>query len=235
MRVKPLALVIDDDAFFRRTLEVVLSRLGLVVKVMEKPEEFLPTVLSTSPDLLFIDLHIGELSGLKLVEEIRANGLTTPIVVVSGEKSSETVSHALELGANEYILKPFDKGLLANKLAQFVNTEEIDDQGKMIHKVSGNGIEAKVSFSGKIIGVDELGIQFLTPHLSPKGTILRLGGDFVKELTGDDKECLACVTATALRPGTNSYEIYAEFESADLHVLQAVRRWLTNFAKQKAA
>lgn len=235
MRVKPLALVVDDDPIFRKMMEVVVTQLGLVVRATDQAEEFglLATILT--PDIFIVDLQIGSVNGLTLVESLRRSGVTQPILVVSGNGDLATVSHALEIGANDYIVKPFDKSLLASKLHQFVKTQELDDHEKYLKKFDGNGAEARVNFSGRLAGVDEMGFRFVTPHLVSKGTVLRFSGGVLNEIEPDTNDCLLCVTATSLDSNTGEYEIYAEFEGADVNFLQSVRRWLSAKVAQKKA
>jgi DNA-binding response OmpR family regulator len=226
VRIKPCALVLDDDPIFRKMLEVVMSRLGLTVKAVETAEEFWAAKAMLMPDIFLIDLQLGAGSGLALIEDLRINHqITTPVIVISGNADPAVISHALEIGANEYILKPFDKAMLALKLGQFVHTDELDEQEKLLRVLDGNGQEAKVTFSASARAVDELGIKFESANLVSKGTLVRIAGAWVTELTGKPESVL-WVTSTSLCSTTGTYEIYAEFEGTDLEVLQSVRRWL---------
>lgn len=235
MRVKPLALVVDDDPIFRKMMEVVVTQLGFVVRAAETAEEFTMLSAILSPEIYIVDLQLGTENGLGLVAGLRSGGITAPIVVVSGNSDLGMVSHALEIGANEYIVKPFDKALLASKLHQFVKTHELDEHERYLKKLDGNGAEARVNFTGRLAGVDEMGMRFVTPHLVSKGTVLKLSGGVFSEIDPGTQECLLCVTATTLDSGSGQYEIYAEFEGADVNFLQSVRRWLSEKVVEKKA
>lgn len=235
MRVKPLVLALDDDPFFQKTIEVVLTRLGFQAKTVGTVEEFREAAATLNADLFLVDLQIGEASGLVLIQEIRgAMQSTKPIMVISGTGDPEIILHALEFGANDYIHKPVDRLVLASKLGQFFRTDELDEQAKFLEKVEGKGAEARIRFKAGITALDELGVKFQSPHLVPKGTVIKLKSPFIGSIRQKKDECLVCVTNTALNSEKGVYEVYAEFEEADLEFLQAVRRWLTE-ARQKAA
>lgn len=235
MRVKPLVLALDDDPFFQKTIEVVLSRLGFVSKTVGSLDEFRQAAATMNADLFLIDLQIGTDSGLILIEELRKQQqLATPIIVISGTGDPEIICHAIEFGANDYIHKPVDRLVLAAKLGQFFRTEEIEDQGKFLEKLDAKGAPARVLFKGEIAAVDELGLKFVSPHLVPKGSVIKLKSDFIGQIRQKKDECLVCVTNTSLNSENDEYEIYAEFEESDMEFLQAVRRWLAE-TKQKAA
>lgn len=233
MRVKPLALMVDDDPFFLKLIEAVLARLGMDGKLVATPAEFLTAVLEEKPDLMLVDLQLGAESGLPLLEKARMLS-EKPLLVVSGIEEPGVVAHALELGANDYILKPFDKVTLATKLGHFVKTAEIEVQQSLLHPVKDLGSEARLLLKGRLLGVDELGLRVLSPHLVPKGTVARFETPWLKELgLPAETGCLVCVTQTSLRPEAKLYEIFGEFEGADTQFLQAVRRWIAG--KKKSA
>lgn len=227
MRLKPLALVVDDDPFFLKLIEAVLTRLGMEALLVATPGDFLAAVIEATPDLMLVDLQLGPDSGLTLLEKARALS-EKPIVVVSGTEDPRVVAHAIELGANDYILKPFDKVTLATKLGQFVKTPEIEVQQSLLHPVRDLASEARALLKGQLTGVDELGLRVVSPHLVPKGTVARFESEWIRELgLAGDASCLVCITQTSLRPETGLYEHFGEFEGADTAFLQAVRRWLS--------
>src|SRR5437764_273721 len=60
-----------------------------------------------NPDVCVLDLMLPELDGWKLIETARAEGIGTPIVVVSARGTEHDRVHALEIGADDYLVKPF--------------------------------------------------------------------------------------------------------------------------------
>jgi DNA-binding response OmpR family regulator len=228
MRLKPTILCIDDDPNFGKLIEVVLSRLGATAKVVSSPEKFLELAKSLQPDLYIIDLQLKNSSGMDLIKPIR-EGLTPDafIMVISGANDPEKIAHAIELGASDYILKPLDRVLLATKLSQFIETDEIREHSAKEHAPKIGAYPIRLQFNGVIEAVDELGVKFSSATLTPKGTVLKLGSDFFKMIGAPEKEYLVTVASTWLVPETKQYGAYAEFDDVSPEFLQLLRGWLT--------
>src|SRR5437588_640865 len=98
MRLKPLAVAVDDDEFFRKALEVVLPRLGVDVKAVSKPDLFLEYVRKLNPDLCFIDLKLAGVCGFELIEKVKKLNPDVTVIVISGSEQTEDISNAIEKG-----------------------------------------------------------------------------------------------------------------------------------------
>jgi CheY-like chemotaxis protein len=178
-----------------------------------------------NPDLNIIDLQVGGANGIDVVGRIRSVHGDVPILVVSGERGVQTISHALEIGANDYLLKPFTRTHLAAKLGQLIRTAEIEAEEQLVEGDASLADSAQVYFDAEILGVDELGLTLRARHLVSKGTMVRIGGAFVHE-TGGEPETLVSISTTAVRAEGAGYVVYAEFETSSVEFLQSVRRWL---------
>lgn len=226
MRLKPIVLSIDDDLNFRKAIEIIMGRFGLNVKGVSTSQEFLEAAGSLRPDLYLIDLQLADSNGIELVKAIR-DGLAPKAftVVISGAKDPAIVAHAMEMGANDYILKPLDRVLLATKLAQFVDTEEIQKHRAEWTEPAHGKSPARLQFGGEITEVDELGVKLITSSLIPKGTVIKVGSELFQKFGA--KDVLVTVNSTWLLPDSQRYGAYAEFDGADPEFLQALRTWLS--------
>lgn len=99
-------LVVDDDPALRRTLRANLAARGYDVVVVETGEDALVTVAAQVPALVILDLMLPGLSGLDVCQAVRAR-LETPILVLSARGEGATKVRALDLGADDYLTKPF--------------------------------------------------------------------------------------------------------------------------------
>lgn len=63
--------------------------------------------MTLSYDLILLDVQMPAMSGLEVVEQLRNEGIVTPIVMSSANVLSSAISEAIELGANDYLTKPF--------------------------------------------------------------------------------------------------------------------------------
>lgn len=225
-RLKPSVLAVDDDVMFRKVLEAVLGRLGMIVKTTANEKEFMSGFNRIRPDLCLIDLQLGGQSGFDLIKKIREIDAAVSVVVISGSEEESAVAHALEAGANDFILKPLDKTLLASKLSRFINTEElIEHTAEFVSPPQGN-TEVLLHLEATIEAIDELGVTCIGKSLIPKGTVLKLSSGIFQEIGLEAQEVLVSITNTWYDAKSNAYGAYAEFDGVDLEFLQRIRAWL---------
>ena len=100
-------LVIDDDESLRDTIGVLLEREGFRPVLIGDGKNGLEQSLALKPDLMIIDLRLPGMSGMEVCKHVRAAGHSTPMIVLSaiGDEIDKVV--LLELGADDYIVKPF--------------------------------------------------------------------------------------------------------------------------------
>ncbi|MBT8764193.1 SpoIIE family protein phosphatase [Desulfohalobiaceae bacterium Ax17] len=104
------ALIIDDSSFYRRMLVSLLKGRFDFVEAKDG-EEAIDKYLSFSPDIILLDLNMPKINGLEVIDYIRnkANNNDVFIIVLTGEESQEVKIKALNLGANDFLTKPFSK------------------------------------------------------------------------------------------------------------------------------
>ena len=114
------ALVIDDSAAVRKLLARILSDLGWSVCEAEDGTAALAHLESEGPvELALVDWHMSPMNGYDFVRAVRAQELwsTTRLVMVTTESSLTSIVAALAAGADEYVMKPFTRDMLVDKLA----------------------------------------------------------------------------------------------------------------------
>src|SRR6476646_7025350 len=100
-------LIVEDDAVIADGMARHLSAAGFDPIVVGRGELGLARLRYENPDVCVLDLMLPELDGWKLIETARAEGIGTPIVVVSARGTEHDRVHALEIGADDYLVKPF--------------------------------------------------------------------------------------------------------------------------------
>ncbi len=113
------ALVVDDSRAMRAVLTRYLDGLGIEADGAEDGTAALERLESQGPvDLVLLDWNMPGLSGLEVLERIRArqDWDAIAVVMVTTESELERVVAALDAGANEYLMKPFGREALAEKL-----------------------------------------------------------------------------------------------------------------------
>jgi two-component system, OmpR family, KDP operon response regulator KdpE len=99
-------LVVDDEPQIRRSLQVNLERSGYAVETVESGEGALSSFRNRHPDVVILDLIMPGINGAEVVRRIRESS-TVPIIVLSAIGEEPRKVEALELGADDYMTKPF--------------------------------------------------------------------------------------------------------------------------------
>jgi len=113
-------MVVDDSRAVRRLLAQALEDMGYDVTQAENGKHALE-VLEAAPgpvSLILTDWNMPEMNGLEFLKEVRkqANFDAVPVIMVTTETEMEHMALALEAGANEYVMKPFTREILTDKL-----------------------------------------------------------------------------------------------------------------------
>jgi len=100
-------LVVEDDASINLGLRMNLEAEGYVVDVAEDGERGLALARTNKPDLIILDVMLPKLNGLEVLRALRHEGETLPIIMLSARGAEMDKVVGLELGAEDYITKPF--------------------------------------------------------------------------------------------------------------------------------
>jgi two-component system KDP operon response regulator KdpE len=99
-------LVVDDDAHIRRVLRAALTAANFQVFEADSGSSALDHISSDAPDVVVLDLILPDIDGLEVIRRIRARS-RVPIMVLSGRGGQKAIIDALELGADDFLNKPF--------------------------------------------------------------------------------------------------------------------------------
>ena len=124
----PSVLVIEDDAVIARSIAAHLRHAGIDVEIAEDGERGLRKLRFERPDACIVDLMLPQLDGWALTERARAEGITTPILIVSARGSEHDKVHALGIGADDYLAKPFGMRELVARVQAALRRSLIDPQ-----------------------------------------------------------------------------------------------------------
>ncbi|TSC58050.1 MAG: two-component system, chemotaxis family, response regulator CheY [Candidatus Peregrinibacteria bacterium Greene0416_19] len=98
-------LIVDDSSFMRKILKDLLTAKGHTLTEAENGAEALQKFASEKPDLILLDIIMPEVNGIEVLKKI---GKQAKIVVISAVGQEKMVEEARQLGALDYIVKPFD-------------------------------------------------------------------------------------------------------------------------------
>lgn len=100
-------LVIDDDENLRDTIGLMLEREGFHAVLASDGKEGLDQATVLKPALILVDLRLPVISGIEVCKRLRGSGVTTPIIVLSAVGDEVDKVLLLEMGADDYVVKPF--------------------------------------------------------------------------------------------------------------------------------
>ncbi|MGH9866698.1 MAG: sigma-54-dependent transcriptional regulator [Candidatus Polarisedimenticolia bacterium] len=105
--MKPRILVVDDESSIRSSLRMILLHAGYQFLEAASGQDALERIAADSPDVIILDVKMPGMDGLEVLESLRRQGSSAPVLVVSGHGDIETAVRATKLGAFNFIEKPF--------------------------------------------------------------------------------------------------------------------------------
>jgi len=124
-------LVVDDDTLVRKAVRLTCESEGYAVQEAERGADVLAKIDKFHPDIVLLDLMLPDLSGFDVCREIRRAGHRMPVVILSAKSEEIDVVLGLEIGADDYINKPFrPRELLARIAAHLRKAKESGGAGE---------------------------------------------------------------------------------------------------------
>ena len=115
-----LVLIVDDDEAVRTTLYKVIRSNGLEAEMASSGEQALQLTGKTHYDLILLDVNMHGIDGFAVVQQLRTRGVKTPIIIVSGRKEDYDTLYGLDIGADDYVTKPFNPIVLGAKVKALI-------------------------------------------------------------------------------------------------------------------
>lgn len=113
-------LVVDDDKTILTMLHKALKNNGIAADLAISGEAALELLNQNKYDLILLDINMRGINGFEVIQRIRTKGLSTPVMVVSGRKEDQDALYGLEIGADDYITKPFNPVTLVAKVKALI-------------------------------------------------------------------------------------------------------------------
>jgi DNA-binding response OmpR family regulator len=140
-------LVVDDDSLVRKAVRLTCEAEGYDVTEVERGAEALGAVEAVRPDIVLLDLMMPDLSGFDICRDLRRAGHRMPVVILSAKNEEIDVVLGLEIGADDYIQKPFRPRELLARIAAHLR--------KVNETASRNGEGRRLVFRGLVIDTAE--------------------------------------------------------------------------------
>ena len=191
-------LIVEDDPVLLRGLKDNFEALGYRVRTANDGQRGLDALRQEPPDLLVLDLMLPKVNGYEICQAARSSDMTMPIIMLTAKGQEEDIVRGLELGADDYVTKPFSIRELIARVNAFLRRQgptvtqfsfgdcELD---LTAHKLRKNGIE--IELTAKEFRLLEFFVRHAGRALTRDGI---LDGVWGSEVIVTDRSVDRCVT-----------------------------------------
>lgn len=148
----PLFLIIDDEPSIRNLLKETLSSSGRVLEAVDG-EDGLKQALIFNPDVTFLDVRMPKKDGLTVLRELRKHNFTAPVIVITAFGDFDTATTAMQEGAFDYVVKPFNLEMVEEVAKRALQTKIFIRAGAV---TTTDKDTFKESFIGKSPAIQEV-------------------------------------------------------------------------------
>lgn len=147
-------LIIEDDPVLLRGLKDNFEAQGYQVRTAKDGQRGLDALLTAPPDLLLLDLMLPKVNGYEICRTARARHLDMPIIMLTAKGQEEDIVRGLELGADDYVTKPFGIRELIARVKAFLRRQGLESDGYEFgdcrldlaaHKLFRKGVEVELT------------------------------------------------------------------------------------------
>lgn len=192
------ALVIDADAEVTSVVGGVLQRLGLAATVLSDGQAGYASAASGAFDLIILDLLLPGRNGFDICRSLRSAGVTTPILCLSGKTGEFDEIEALELGADDYVRKPFSTQLLQARVTALLRRPRTTADAAAYAGIRYDPTTREAHVSGRSVHLTPREGELLT-HLIQSGDRPISKRELLSRVWGDDYRGNANVVEVYIR------------------------------------
>jgi len=127
MRPGTRVLLVEDDRLIAEFAEPELERLGFRVRCAYDGPSGLKEARRFEPELLVLDIMLPRLDGVGVLKELRSEGVRTPVIMLTARDATIDKVHSLDLGADDYVTKPFEMDELLARIRALLRRTEGDE------------------------------------------------------------------------------------------------------------
>ena len=190
-------LLVEDEARVARFILKGLEEEGHVVDLARDGVEAVALAHVTEYDVIVLDVMLPAKSGFHVASELRAEGNVTPILMLTARDSREDIVHGLDVGADDYLTKPFDfEELLARVRALSRRGRTIDQGTLSFEDLELDRLQHRVRRAGSAVDLTPTEFNLLE-------SLMRKPGQVVKRI-----ELLDRVWGMSFDPGTNLIDVH---------------------------
>jgi len=165
-------LVVEDDTEIRDFLKDLLVDEGYTVQAVEDGIEALNSVKKSEPDLVVLDLGLPKMSGESVCIELRKKYSSLPIIILTGRDTTPDIIQGLNLGADDYVTKPFVADELLARIKARLRVVNHDDETLTVGDLSLDPKNFEVKRGSETIALTPQEFKLLQYLMINKGQVL---------------------------------------------------------------
>ena len=193
-------LIIDDEESIRVTFAAFLERAGHATICADSYESAMDAIYEQDFDLVFVDIILGNSSGVNILKNIKTRGLNCPVVMITGDPNVVTAADALRLGAFDYLIKPIKKETLLRVASHALQHKTLGDEMRQVEQERERyrqNLEAIFRSVSEAIITFDAELKVIEANAAAEGLlgVNPRGEDWKLRATGGDELRAACLTA----------------------------------------
>lgn len=167
-------LLVEDDKGASRFIKKGLGEHGFSVDVVFDGEEGLHLATTQTYELIILDVMLPEMSGFEVLKGIRKKGQLTPVIFLTAKDEQENIVHGLELGADDYLVKPFAFAELLARIKAVLRRGQRDQEMTrlQVDNLTLDLLERKAGRNGEAIELSLKEFQLLEYLMKNAGQVL---------------------------------------------------------------
>lgn len=227
-------ILVDDDQEILVLGRALLAQAGHDVLTALSAMEAVELLRKHGCDIMVTDVNMPTHSGYDLVKTVRADKKwwKLPIAMLTGRRERRDIERALELGVDDYILKPIDPMLLLKKVETLLAKVDEENKAPALDFARANfNYKGKIGLPVEMRSISELGLVLTLPHNLTEGSLVHLETELFSEI-GCEPPPMKVLSAVQLASGV--YETRVMFVGVDEAVLQKIRAWIYTHATKAA-
>jgi two-component system KDP operon response regulator KdpE len=183
---KPSILVVDDEPQIRKMLSITLTANDFKVEEAENGNEALRLSASRKPELVILDLGLPDMDGTEVIKKLR-EWSDVPIIVLSVRDDDSVIVEAFELGADDYVVKPFSMDILIARIKaamRFRIKEDVGDTTLEVGNIAVDLMRHEVTKNNEVLELSPKEYNLLAYFIRHKGKMLT-HRQILKEVWGE--------------------------------------------------
>ena len=144
MKSKGKVFLLDDEELIVTVLSKSLKKEGYEIYGATETNGIIDKIKSFHPDLLLMDITMPDRNGIDILQEIKRDGLSTPVVMLTADDTADTAVKAMKMGASDYLTKPFNTDEVKIVIRNIIEKENLKEEVDYLRKAYSDVMDREI-------------------------------------------------------------------------------------------